>query len=138
MWLFSTDGFTSVVAYSPAKDHAKSAHYEIANESADPNVWLLVRARIRADLAQIQRSLGTDLHIRKDAGADYAYRALVTRDDWKRYLCSEVDSMDYDSHFKEVVQDRAPENAQRYTAMMKVWRAMSELQDTPPYGRDQL
>lgn len=74
------------------------------------------------------------LNILKDADADYAYRALVIKDDWKRYLISQVDQIDYASHFKEVVRERAPDVPERHQAMLNVWTAMAKLQDTPPYG----
>ncbi len=138
MWLFDSASFTSVVAYDPAKDRAKkSKHREVAVASVDPMGWLLVRGRIREDLEGVGTQLGVDVFVDNDTSADYSYRALVSRDDWKRYLSLQVDKIDYDAHFKEVVQARslpASQRSARYSAMMSCWSAMARLQDTIPYS----
>lgn len=134
MWIFNTAGFQSVVAYRPNKDLAQTEHRNLAMASEDPKGWLLVRARLKSDLEAVQQKLGTDIHILRDASADYAYRALVTKDEWKRFLAIEVDGIDYDSHFKEVSKERAPQHPDRYSAMMSVWGTMARLQDVAPYS----
>lgn len=134
IWLFDTNGFTSVVAYDPTKDFRKSAHKAFAEASSDPKGWLLIRARIKDDLVAIEKIIGHDINIVNDKSADYSHRALVSRDDWKAYLSAQVDEIDYDSHFKEVVRARAPKHPRRYSAMMGVWSAMADLQDTVPYS----
>lgn len=134
MWIFTEDGFFSVVAYHPNKDMRKSAHVEIANASEEPDNMLLIRARVKADLERLQENVGTDIHIINDPSADYSHRALMTRKDWAGYLATAAMDIDYDSHFKEVVRDRAPKADNRYSAMMSVWTAMARLQDTVPYS----
>lgn len=135
MWLFDKSGFTSVVAFVPSKDFKKTKHREIAEASGKPNDWLLIRARVKADLEKVATFFpDRDIFILKDPSADYAYRALVTRDMWKAYLSAQVDEIDYDSHFKEVVRDNAPKHPKRYSSMMSVWSALAGMQDVPPYG----
>jgi hypothetical protein len=143
MWLFDKQAFTSTVAYDPTKDFVKdSKHKEVALASEDPSgMWLLVRARVKEDLVVMEKTLQTvkndpafSVYVATDTGADYSFRALVCREDWKLYLCALVDDIDYGSHFKEVVKANASQPNERYTAMMKVWSAMSNLQPFTPYG----
>ena len=142
IWLFDKTSFTSTVAYDPAKDVGTSNHKQIANASTDPKgMWLLVRARVIDDLEAVEKTLrkvkGDDtfsVHVTTESWADYSYRALISRDDWKLYLCSLVDDIDYGSHFKEVVKENASHSAARYSAMMKVWGNMADLQPYVPYG----
>jgi hypothetical protein len=135
MWLFDKRAFTSTVAYDPAMGSQNTEHKQVANSSADPKGWLLVRARVHADLEAMQDQLRTitgnpdlSIYIAYDKGADYEFRALVTRDDMKAYLAAQVDEIDYGSHFKEVVKAHATQSHERYSAMIKVWSAMEVLQ----------
>lgn len=142
MWIFDPNAFTSTVAYNPTKDRAKvSKHREVAEASEDPTSWLLVRARIGADLEFMETLVGEDLHIYEDIYADYSWRALISRENFKKYLAAQVDSIDYGAHFKEVVKARSDQktSTRRYSAMMGVWTAMAALQETIPYtGRSRL
>lgn len=134
MWLFTKQGFTSIVQYKASKDPNKNGgHYKLAMENPHTD-YVLVRARIKADLEAIETKSGLDLHIQTDPGADYAHRGLVSKEEWKSYLCMAVDDIDYDSHFKEVTRDNAPNVSGRYSAMMSVWSAFAKLQDLKPYG----
>lgn len=142
MWLFDKHSFTSTVAYDPSKDVGKSGHKEIALASEDPKgMWLLVRARVEADLTAVEKDLqaikGDDkfsIHVTTESSADYSYRALISREDMKLYLASIVDGIDYGSHFKEVVKANASMPTERYSAMMGVWSEMMRLQPYVPYG----
>lgn len=142
MWLFDKTSFTSTVAYDPSKDIGKSGHKEIAEASADPKgMWLLVRARVEADLLAVEKALRTvkgdetfSVHVTTEASADYSFRALISREDMKAYLNYVVDDIDYGSHFKEVVKANATEPTTRYSAMMGVWGEMARLQPYTPYG----
>lgn len=137
MWMFEQRGFTSAVAYSPKADKAStlvSSHKKIALESDNPEGgWLLLRARLIDDLEVIEKILDIDLHIDTDPSADYTYRALISRDDMKRYMVQIVDDIDYGSHFKEVAEARSSHGYPRHHAMMSVWSAMAELQPYSPY-----
>ena len=135
MWLFEKRGFVSVVAYDPKKDKVNKVHSKMAKTSADPaGMWLLVRARVEADLEEVEKIIGHDIMISEDKGADYSFRALVSRDDFKAYLCAAVDDIDYGAHFKEVCEKNSSQGKARHSAMMRCWTAMSDLQPNPPYG----
>jgi|SRR5450631_649049 hypothetical protein len=117
MWLFDKRAFTSTVAYDPEMGGQNAEHKQVANSSADPKGWLLVRARVQTDLEAMQDQLRTitgnpdlNIHTADDKHADYEFRALVTRDDMKAYLAAQVDEIDYGSHFKEVVRAHATQS----------------------------
>src|SRR5436190_2792927 len=63
MWLFTTQGFYSVVAHRRDPDR------------------LLVRARAREDLDALRDQI-PELRIFSDPHADYRWRAVVTRAEW--------------------------------------------------------
>lgn len=134
IWLFEKRGFVSVVAYDPDKDKFNETHMKAAKESTDPNGWLLIRARVLADLREVEKIIGHDIMVFEDKGADYSFRALVTRDDFKVYMCQIVDDIDYGAHFKEVAEKNSSQGKERHSAMMTCWSAMARLQPTPPYG----
>jgi hypothetical protein len=116
VWVFTQTGFYSVVVYDPSKDHGGGAA-----QTAD---LLLVRARVRKDLEELRRWI-PDLDIREDGNADYRFRSLVGRDDWKRVLAAEVDALSY-HNFKNRVAER--DDDERHHAYMAVWTAMRKLQ----------
>jgi len=131
MWHFSKRGFTSTVAYDPAKNRdPKSRLSEFAPQAG---THVLVRARIKEDLDDLKRVV-PDLHVETDPSADYSFRCVVSREDLKAYLALSVDDIDYDSHFKEACRDAAPKAGGRYSAMMSVWSAMARIQPHTPYG----
>lgn len=131
MWLFEQHGFVSVVAYDPSKDrNSKSQFRKIARQKG---THLLVRSRIKADLDML-KTVVPSLVVETDAGADYAYRAVVTRKQFKQFLAKSVDNLQYDSHFKEAARDASPKVKDRYTTYMSVWSAMSRLQDISPWS----
>jgi hypothetical protein len=131
MWLFEQHGFVSVVAYDPSKDrNSKSQFRKIARQKG---THLLVRSRIKADLDML-KTVVPSLVVETDAGADYAYRAVVTRKQFKQFLAKSVDNLQYDSHFKEAARDNSPKVKDRYSTYMSVWSAMSRLQDVAPWS----
>lgn len=134
IWTITASGFTSVVRYKPAKDMVNKDHKALAMDSDNPQDWLIIRARVKADLEQVEKVSGLDLHIATDPSADYAYRGLCRTAEWQEYMAKEIANVDYDSHFKEVVQSRAPQVAGRYQGMMSMWTAMAKWQDYSPYS----
>lgn len=131
MWHFDKRGFVSVVAYDPKKDRNKSSKFpQIAKKAG---THLLVRARIKEDLDML-KSVVPNLHIETDAAADYAYRCVIPRSKFKKFLANSVDEIDYDSHFKEVARDNSKGSSGRYGAMMSVWNAMANLQPISPWS----
>lgn len=131
MWLFAPKGFVSVVAYDPSKD--RNSKSEFRNIAKQAGTHLLVRARVEADLDML-KVIVPSVKIEADPAADYAYRCVVTRKQFKKFLASSVDDITYGSHFKEAHRDMAPPAKGRYEAMMGIWSKMAALQDLPPYG----
>jgi len=131
MWTFAPRGFISVVAYDPSKD--RNSKSEFRNIAKKAGTHVLIRARIEADLDMLKEVV-PNLLIETDPAADYSYRCVMTRKQYKRFLVRTVDEIDYDSHFKEVVRDRSPQVEGRYSAMMTVWSAFAKLQPLSPYG----
>lgn len=128
MWLMSKRGFVSVVAYDPKKDVAKSfVDYTDVKTS-----HVLVRARVKEDLEDLRRII-PNIKITADHSADYLFRAVVKRKDFKRYVADAVDGITYDSHFKEAARDNSKGASGRYSAYMSVWSALMKLQPSKPW-----
>lgn len=106
MWVFTPQGFYSAVVHRD-----------------DPSL-VLVRARAREDLENLQAQL-PGLVIFEDEAADYLYRSIVKREDWKRALGELADAMDYDN-FKDAVTERQGE--ERHRLYIRVWGVMLSLQ----------
>lgn len=143
MWCLTVDSgsLLSVVKFNPklAPDMAKK-------HGALDGDFLLVRARIKASLTYVGDVLEAIFKgevpgwerplVDEDKTADYKYRTIVTPDEWKKFLCFEVDGIDYSSHVKEETVRRQPEPKVKdlYTALSKTWSAWAALQDTRPYS----
>ena len=106
MWLFTTQGFYSVVA-----------------DRDDPG-RVLVRARAREDIEALARLI-PDVEPFADDGADYEWRAFVSREEWGRATAELVEAIDYDN-FKNAVRDR--QGSKREHLYHEVWHKMRELQ----------
>jgi hypothetical protein len=119
VWVFTQNGFYSVVAYDPARDHGGPTRGEDL---------VLVRARVGDDLEALRRWF-PDLEIREHRRADYRFRTVLGRADWKRILEAEVDSLDY-TNFKNRVAHN--QGHKRHEAYMRVWDAMRQLQPSGP------
>ena len=107
MWLFTTIGFFSVVAHRD-----------------DPET-ILIRARVREDLERMRRHHLPDMEIVEGAGTDYAFRALVSRDEWEHVAQQLARGIDY-PNFKSAVSER--HGADRAHAYYDVWRVMHRVQ----------
>src|SRR4051794_909041 len=112
MWVLSVDAgsLLSVVKFDVKKLGAKQLAEK--HGATDPEVdYLLVRARVKASLGYVAEVLEAIYAgevegwkkpiIESMPSADYKYRTIITRDEWKQYLLFEVDGIDYDSHVKE-------------------------------------
>lgn len=115
MWIFTKDGFISVVQHNSIEDA------------------MLVRARVEGDLAAMFPSLADN--IETDDRADYKYRLVVDRDMLKDYLDDAVDDLDYESHAKEAMTNGG-RDSHRYEALLDVWQAMYSLQTGRRSRRD--
>jgi len=85
MWVFTRDGFYSAVA-----------------DKKDPST-LMIRARDEGDIAALAARCGTTWTHTPDA--DYAYRTVVKRAVFGRYLAAEAEGIDYEN-FKSMVMRR--------------------------------
>jgi hypothetical protein len=106
MWLFTTQGFYSVVAHR-----------------RDPEK-LIVRARAREDLEALRGRI-PELRVFSDRAADYRWRAVVTRAEWVAAVAELATELDYDN-FKRAVGDR--QGRERERLYHRVWAALRELQ----------
>src|SRR5581483_2773487 len=94
MWLFTTQGFYSVV-----EDRADSDR-------------LLIRARAQEDLEALKQQI-PDLQIQETRqGHEYRWRALVTRDQWVEAVAQLAGEIDYDN-FKDTVAERQSQERKR-------------------------
>src|SRR3954451_23252778 len=107
MWLFTTQGFYSVVTHRRDRDK------------------LLVRARAREDLEALREQI-PELRIFSDPSADYRWRAVVTRAEWVAALAQLASDIDYDN-FKNAVAIR--QGIDRERLYSRVWAALRSLQD---------
>ena len=108
MWVFTTEGFFSVVA------HRSRSGY------------LLVRARTREDLEALAGRIPS-LEPFEDPDADYRWRALVKAGDWQNVLASLAGAIDYDNFKNAVAERQGPDRARVYSG---VWSVMRSIQAT--------
>jgi hypothetical protein len=107
MWLFTSIGFFAVVAHRD-----------------DPDT-LLVRARSRDDLEALRDRHLPALEIHEHAGADYRWRATVTRTEWGRVAATLATEIDYPNFKSAVAARQGPDRAELYH---DVWGVMYWLQ----------
>lgn len=134
MWIITkTGGFMSVVEYNPAADREKNSPFKALTKKKGSHV--LVRARVPEHLEDLKRVVPT-LVIDDQPYADYRFRAVIKRSDWKKYLNIACDEIDYGSHFKEVTRSAQPVSVAEplYRAMMSIWGTLATLQRTRPYS----
>jgi hypothetical protein len=101
MWVFTKQGFYSVV-----------------QDRYDPAV-LLVRARVRGDIER----LWPTAKVVEDEGADYAYRARLSRAAVSRTLAQAIKEIDYEN-YKSSIKDH-----RRTPWYLMVWDSMLRMQD---------
>jgi hypothetical protein len=106
MWIFTTQGFYSVVAYRE-----------------DPE-RLLVRARTRADIEALRKQIPS-LEPFEDPEADYRHRAIVSGEEWIAALALLAAEIDYDNFKNEVASRQGYERARLYGY---VWDKLLSLQ----------
>ena len=108
MWLFTTQGFYSVVA-----------------DRDDPE-RVLVRARAREDIEALRRQI-PGIEPFSEPGSDYRWRAFVLRSEWEEAISRLAAEIDYDN-FKNAVADR--QGYGRSHLYMEVWQALLKLQQS--------
>ena len=109
---------------------ARSGFISVVKDRDSDHLW--ARARVEQDL----REYFPRAKIQTKPGADYLYRAKVTRKALIRVMTQLVNDLDYTGHVKEEVADHAPipKAGNRYNGMLACWAAMAEWQPIPPYS----
>jgi hypothetical protein len=115
MWMFSKEGFFSVV-----KDE-----YCEADE-------LMVRSRWKQDLICLSERIGSKAEIIVIKHADYRYRLKVKREDWVGYCTKAASEIDY-SNVKGTI---AHGDRERSRAYMGCWHSLYQAQEEPTRKRD--
>jgi len=103
MWVFTKEGFYSVVCKDRGKDE------------------VLIRTRCKDDLLNICSKLNVKLDISKSENSDYLYETVCKKQLWAKYLSDYVFDLDYDN-VKEniaILGDKA-----RMDAYQTVWSTM--------------
>jgi len=108
MWVFTTDGFFSVV-------QDKYCEY---NE-------VMVRARCKDDLLKLCEHLDLPSEIIKLEDADYRWRIKMSRYDWARYVFECAEGLGY-PNFKDTIPFW---EAMRHRAYHECWAALMRWQD---------
>ncbi len=106
MWLFTTQGFYSVVAHRD-----------------DPDT-LIVRARTREDIEALREQIPA-IEPFEDAGADYRHRAYVSRAEWLAAVAQLSAEIDYDNFKSEVASRQGADRSRLYG---HVWAELLRLQ----------
>lgn len=111
MWLLTTDGFFSIVEKPEDRETG----------------MLTVRARTRADLDRLRDEILPELGPSIGGqGAEYPFRARVSRAAYAEGMKRMVERLDYPSFKNAVFTRQGPHRARVYG---KVWRDLIELED---------
>ena len=110
MWLFTTDGFYSVV------------------QDTYDNTKVIVRARTKEDILRLAHKLGGEITVRHTPTADYEWRIHMSRILWGTYLGTALAEIDYPNFKNAVASKMEPGRAGLY---QRVWATMLELQLSP-------
>jgi|GEM_PF-1655581 len=115
MWIVTEHGFFSFVV-----------------DRKDPT-QVHLRARIREDL---ERNF-PDAEVYEKPGADYLFRAKVSKADVAERMAELILTADITGHFKDEVNRRAarPEHGSRSSAMYAFWNGMAACQPYAPYSK---
>ena len=87
MWLFTTDGYYSIVQ----DDYCQSDE-------------VVIRVRIEEDLKKLLDEMQLDTQIINIQHADYKYRVIVKKEKLKEFMHNYIDKLDY-PNFKNAVKD---------------------------------
>ncbi len=101
-----------------------NAFLSIVSNPADA-ATLTVRARRKGDIEAV---FGQNVEVVTLPRRDYQFRAFIARDVVATAVATQLRHIDY-GNFKDSVAD-----ASLHDAYFKVWHAMADLQEIPPYG----
>lgn len=109
MWIFTLDGFFSTV------------------QDKDDAGRIMVRSRIKEDLENMLARLDSqETEILAWVGADYAFRVFIPRAEWRRYLETMSDDLDY-TNFKNAAVSH--DDYARSQAYYDIWRRLYDWQE---------
>lgn len=125
MWVMTTTGFYSVIAFNPAKAKADV----IDKIPAPPEDVLVLRCRVEADMEAFVKIASEftygPIPYWRDDRADYMFRAFVTRSTWAAFLARQTHDLDYGNFKNEVTKQQGHP---RHDVYMRVWTALLSLQ----------
>jgi len=127
IWLYTDEGFLSIVDFDPAKDKQNRSNRERKRWGKNPK---LVRGRIKEDFEQI-RPYYSKLRVEEDKAADYLFRAVVPGERMADFIADKMRTIDYNSHFKETCIKRAPKADRR---LHEIWTIIAKMQPHAPYS----
>jgi hypothetical protein len=110
MWIFTTEGFFSIVMKQ-------------FNENDPP---FQVRARVLGDLENLIDTCNFKKDIIHTPHADYHYRITVDKEELTKIMTRFTDDIDYDN-FKSMIHG-LKDQEHKLGAYYKVWQAMNDLQ----------
>ena len=102
MWVFTQEGFFSAVEHRNRRD------------------CVIVRCRAHSDMKALHRRFPSS-ELVVGGGTDYAYRMVLPKKLWARYLAEQAKGIDYDN-FKNRVTQR--QGSWRHDVYMRVWSTM--------------
>lgn len=119
MWILTVAGFFSAV--EKPEDQARGT--------------VTVRARVEGDIVALCRDYAPGTKWESDSAGttDYAYRAVLTREEWEAAVAQMAREITY-PNFKDEVKRR--QGAKRASAYMRVWGALRALQPASGWPRD--
>lgn len=124
MWVITTHGFYSVVAYNETMDMTDKNKDHKAVRYQDPVVTdkVLVRARSEEDIQYLCEKTHTKYH--HTPNADYEYRTVVLKKEWSKFLVSEVETLDYPNFKSRVSKVQGSERSSIYHG---VWSSLMSI-----------
>jgi len=120
MWVMTTTGMFSVVAYD-----GQTANAPRLPKGLRPDDALLVRGRAECDLramldaVELPRSRAVST-----PAADYPWKALLTREEWLRFLSTETERLDYPNFKSRVLEVQGTERHDVYSRVWSVLRSI--------------
>jgi len=118
MWLFTKDGFISAVC--PRSEKGRLLKNKV-----------MVRARRREHLEAILKSVDINpvaAEVEWTPDRDYAYRVVMTKQEFAFLLQTIANEMDY-HNFKDECHAHLPEDWRYHGWLMQVWRGGSAMQN---------
>jgi hypothetical protein len=111
MWIFTKDGFFSVVRHFDNKSR------------------LVIRARSKDDILRLAKILRIKA-FRSKKGSDYPFRLFCSKSEWVAYLVKEANEIDY-TNFKETIDKSQKFDEKRLYQLHAIWQIMSESYSWP-------